>query len=126
MASGAPTGWLCLIIALIAATASICRADQPIGLTLGAAFWYGIPSGTIRVTEGGRPGSGRDIDLADDLDLGAGRLPQGFIAGFVGRHRFSVAFEPLAFDGVATARRPLEFHGAAIAAGSRLRSDVAM
>jgi hypothetical protein len=126
LVGGNPILWLCVTATLVVAAAATCDAEPSIGVTLGASLWHGIPSGTMQITEGGRPGSGSEIDLGDDLDLGAGNIPEGFVDGMWGRHRFGLAFEPLAFDGVTTARRTLEFHGATIGAGSRVHSDLAL
>ena len=70
-------------------------------------------------------GSANRIDVADDLDLGAADAGEGTIDGAVGRHHFRLSYEPLGFDGVTTTNRVLRFHGAEIAPGTRLRSDLA-
>jgi len=112
-----------LLLALRAATS---RADSAVRLTLGAAYWRALPSGTTTITRGGQAGSGARIDMADDLDLGAANVAEVSIDGELGGHRFGASYEPLGFDGETTTSRTLRFHGATIPAQTRLRSEVGL
>jgi hypothetical protein len=114
-----------LLVVWPAASAS-SQTDLPIRLTLEGSYWRAFPSGTVKITEGGRAGSANTIDVGDDLDLGAADAAEGSIDVALGRHHFSLSFEPLGFDGVTTTRRSLRFHGAEIAPGTRLRSDLGL
>jgi len=106
--------------------AASARSDWPIRLTLGGSYWHAFPSGTVKITEGGRAGSGNTIDVGNDLDLGAADLGEGSIDAGLGNHHFGLSYEPLGFDGVTTTRRALQFHGAEIAPDTRLQSDIAL
>ena len=112
-----------LFLALRAASS---RADSAVRLTLGAAYWRPLPSGTTTITQGGQAGSGGRIDMADDLNLGAANVAEVSIDGELGRHRFGASYEPLSFDGETTTSRTLRFHGVTIPAQTRLRSDVGL
>jgi hypothetical protein len=117
--------WISLAACALAWCAS-ARADGAVRLTVEGAYWRASPSGTTTVTEGGRAGSGGEIDLSDDLDLGSGDLGEGEIALSYARHRFSLAYQPLDFGGSTTIGRDLVFHGATFPAGGRVRSDVGL
>ena len=117
-------------VSLAAACWLLARAavssGQPIQLFAEGEYWRAYPSGTITITEGGRPGSGTRIDLSDDLDVGAADVGGGRFGAEIGRHRLSVSYEPLSASGDATLRSSIVFHGIEYPAGERVRSDVGL
>lgn len=102
--------------------------DAPCGFPTVAAWggaWFPTISGTQRITRGGRPGSGSEIDVDDvqGLDdgfawhLGVGWAPWP-------RHRFAVEYEHAAFDAETVLPETVVYRDGGFFAGERVASDL--
>lgn len=106
---------------------ALCACQGTDGLPqgrLGAAFFPAQIDGHATVTQGGTPGSGSRIDLADDLDLENDFLGTANLELDDGRLRLGLGYLPFAFEGRDTLTRDLVFHGTTFNAGDDVASTL--
>ena len=109
---------------VLAAAASGCAgATGKPDATAIAAYFPATVDGKVTITQGGVPGSGSSIDVADDLDLG-NELPVAFgLRLDDGPLRLGLEWLPFKFGGEETLTEDVVFRGATFPAGDEVESE---
>lgn len=111
----------------VAGEAAPCDPCGPAFPRLAAFGSYGRPSvsGTLRITRGGEPGTGSEIDVDDTLGLDDGDVFEVGVAWApFARHRVFVAYERFAFEATEVLPESVIYRDVMFDAGDRVRSSL--
>ncbi len=89
-----------------------------------ARYWFTEFDDTVRVTDGGLPGT--DIDLVDDLGVGDENFVEGRITLELGSHRLRYGYMPLKWEGSKNLTKTINFNGTTYSASTDVESELQM
>jgi hypothetical protein len=115
---------LARIVSILPPALAACRSEADPHATLQTRLFSAAVTGSVQITQGGTPGSGSHLHLADDLDLDPADQPE-LLADFeLYGVRLGGSWLPLEFDGKEELDEDEVFRGTTFPAGSRVKSEL--
>ncbi len=119
--------WALALAVAAAVGASGCSLTDGVPTaTARATFFPTQIDGNVEITQGGLPGSGSRMNLADDLDLQENSFGNFALELDDGPLRLGLQYLPFSYDGGETLARDVVFHGRTYPAGNDVESDLGL
>ena len=110
---------------VLCALALLLLWAMPVGaFEIGARGYYWFPGFKADMKADGAGLSGTDVNLKDNLDVGAEAFPSVEVFGGLGRSHLGLTYTPIGYSGSTTLATKIDFNGRTFAPGTNVDSDL--